>query len=187
MDSMGESIMFRRRIQRAIRRMGTPAIPPQLLRANQWMANGDYENAASAYKELARRAEELFPQRAPFLYIEAGRAAILSGQTKPGVADLRRGLTLFASQGRNHRMQAIGQRVIDELKTHSLNSEAEEISLLIHGNLPQEIQTKQPVAGQRPILPTHCPSCGAVVKADDVEWLDEVTAECDYCGSPIRS
>ncbi|MBK9207793.1 MAG: hypothetical protein IPL71_05625 [Anaerolineales bacterium] len=63
--------------------MGTPAIPPQLLRANQWMANGEYENAASAYKELARRAEELFPQRAPFLYIEAGRAAILNGQTKP--------------------------------------------------------------------------------------------------------
>ena len=33
---------------------------------------------------------------------------------------------------------------------------------------------------------SHCPSCGASLRPDEVEWLDDVTAECAYCGSPVR-
>lgn len=178
--------MFRRRAQRLFRRMGQPDIPPMLQRANQMLASGDYENAAIAFKELAQGAEDRFPQRAPFLYMEAGRAAILSGETKIGVAHLRRGLTLLASQGRIHRMKVFGQRAIDELQARNLHAEAEEIANLLDGNLPKEIQAEQPVNAKKPILPTHCPSCGAAVRPNEVEWLDEVTAECDYCGSPMR-
>jgi hypothetical protein len=36
------------------------------------------------------------------------------------------------------------------------------------------------------VLPTHCPSCGAALRPDEIEWLDESTAECAYCGSPVR-
>lgn len=179
--------MFRRRAQRALRRMGNPDVPPILQRANQMMANEDYAEAAIAYHELAQGAEDRFPQRAPFLYIEAGRAAILSGQTKIGVAHMRHGLTLFASQGRVHRMRRIGERLIGELNAHNLHAEAEEISALIHGDLPKEIPDEQPLNVKRPILPTHCPSCGAAVRSDDIEWMDDVTAECDYCGSPVRA
>jgi len=179
--------MFRRRAQRLLRGMGRPNLPLMLQRANQWMASGEYTDAENAFKELAQGAEERFPQRAPFLYIEAGRAAVLSGQVQAGVAHLRRGLTLFASQGRIHRMRAVGQRVVDELKARNLHTEAQEISLLIQGNQPKEIQAPPPVNSKRPILPTHCPSCGAGVRSEDIEWMDEVTAECDYCGSPIRA
>jgi hypothetical protein len=157
-----------------------------LQRANQLMAAGDYEGAAIAFKELAQGAENRFPQRAPFLYMEAGRAAILSGQTKIGVAHLRRGLTIFASQGRIPRMQAFGQRAIEELKSRSLNAEAEEIASLLNANLPKEISFEKSAPAKRPVLPTHCPSCGAAVRPDEVEWLDDVTAECAYCGSPVR-
>ncbi len=180
--------MFRRRAQRIFRGMvGTPNVAPMLQHANQLMTSGDYEGAAAAFKELAQRAEDRFPQRAPFLYLEAGRAAILSGQTTPGVAHLRHGLTLFTSQGRVQRMRIVGQRVVDELKERNLNTEAEEISLLIHGNLPKEIPAEPPLNTRRPTLPTHCPSCGAAVRSDDIEWMDGVTAECDYCGSPVRA
>ncbi len=177
--------MFRRRVQRLFRGMGKPNIPPMLQRANQMMAAGDYENAAIAFKNLAQGAEERFPQRAPILYMEAGRAAIYSGQTQVGVAHLRRGLTILASQGRIHRMQMLGQRAMDELKARNLTTEVNEIAQLIQGNLPKEIPT-QPPAVKKPVLPTHCPSCGAAVRPNEVEWLDEVTAECDYCGSSVR-
>jgi hypothetical protein len=158
-----------------------------LQHANQLMASGEYKEAAVSFKELAQRAEDLFPERAPFLYMEAGRAAILSGQIKPGVDHLRHGLTLFASQGREHRMRIVGRRVIDELKARELNNEAEEIALLIHGSLPKELLNEKPMSIKRPILPTHCPSCGAAIRSDDIEWMDESTAECDYCGSPVRA
>jgi hypothetical protein len=178
--------MFRRRAQRLFRGMGKPDVPPMLQRANQLMAAGDYEGAAIAFKELAQRAEDRFPQRAPFLFMEAGRAAVLSGQTNTGIAHLRRGLTIFASQGRIPRMRVFGQRAIEELKARNLNAEADEIASLLNTNLPKEITDEQPIPAKRPILPTHCPSCGAAVRPDEVEWLDDVTAECAYCGSPVR-
>jgi hypothetical protein len=178
--------MFRRRAQRLFRGMGRPNVPPMLQRANQMMAAGDYENAAAAFKDLAERAEDRFPQRAPFLYMAAGNAAILSGQAKIGVAHLRRGLTILASQGRIHRMRIFGQRAIDELKARNLNEEAEEIASLMRGNMPKDISTEPPAPAKKPVLPTHCPACGAAVRPNEVEWLDDVTAECDYCGSPIR-
>lgn len=178
--------MFRRRAQRLFRRMGQPDVPPMLQRANQMMAAGEYEKAAVAFKDLAQRAEQRFPQRSPILYMEAGRAAILSGDIKVGVADLSRGLTILASQGRIQRMQAFGQRAMDELKARDLHTEAQEIAALLSGNLPKEISAAQPATVRQPILPTHCPACGAAVRPNEVEWLDEVTAECDYCGSPVR-
>jgi hypothetical protein len=179
--------MFRRRAQRIIRRMARREdIPPVLQQANQMMENGDYKNAAESFHTLAKGAEERFPHRAPFLYIEAGRAAILSGENKTGLADLRRGLTLLANQQRFARMQILGQRITDELRARNLNAEADEIEALLNGNLPKEITPKSSAPVKRPILPTHCPSCGAAVKPDEVEWLDEVSAECSYCGSPVR-
>ncbi len=47
-------------------------------------------------------------------------------------------------------------------------------------NMPAEESEKHPV------LPTHCPGCGAPIHPDDVDWIDNVTAECEYCGSPVR-
>lgn len=34
-------------------------------------------------------------------------------------------------------------------------------------------------------LLTKCLHCGGGVRSDEVEWIDEGTAECSYCGSPI--
>jgi hypothetical protein len=178
--------MFRRRAQRIFRGFGKPDVPPMLQRANQLMANGNYVSAAVAFKDLAKRAEDRFPQRAPILYMEAGRAAILGGDVKMGVAHLRRGLTILSSQGRIHRMRVLGQRAVEELTARGLNAEAEEIASLLNGNQPKGIPTEISAPAKKPVLPTHCPSCGAAVRPDEVDWLDEVTAECDYCGSPVR-
>lgn len=179
--------MFRRRAQRIIRRMARQEdIPPILQQANQMMEAGNYKDAAEAFHSLAQSAEERFPHRAPFLYIEAGRAFILCGETKPGMANLRRGLTILSTQMRYARMQTLGQRIVDELQARSLHAEAAEISALLNGNLPTETAKETPASAKRPILPTHCPACGAAVKPDEVEWLDDITAECAYCGSPVR-
>jgi hypothetical protein len=37
------------------------------------------------------------------------------------------------------------------------------------------------------VLPTNCPSCGGPVLLKEVEWLDDITAECAYCGNGIRT
>jgi hypothetical protein len=149
------------------------------------LTNGEYDGAASAFNQLAKGAETLFPQRAPILYMEAGRAAILSGDVKAGVASMRLGLTLLAAQGRHHRMRVLGQRAVEELQARGLNAEAAEIASLLGSSLPQELPA-EPAPVKRPILPTHCPACGGVVNPGELEWIDDLTAECDYCGSPLR-
>jgi hypothetical protein len=82
-------------------------------------------------------------------------------------------------------MQVVGQRMVDELTARGLTAEAAEIAGLLGASLPKDLPA-EPAPTKRPILPTHCPSCGGAVKSDEVEWIDEVTAECDYCGSPVR-
>jgi hypothetical protein len=165
--------------------MGRREALPALQRANQMMMDGEYSGAADAFTELAQGAENLFPYRTPILYMEAGRAAILGGDIKTGVTHLRRGLTILASQGRFHRMRTLGQRAMDELKARGLNAEAGEIASLLGANLTQELPV-EPVSVNRPVLPTHCPSCGGVVNPNELEWIDNLTAECDYCGNPLR-
>jgi hypothetical protein len=151
------------------------------------MAAGNYTEAQEAFEFLAKGAEKNFPERAPFLFLQAGRAAILAGQTKKGIALLRSGLTLFGSQGRYQRVTTLGQQAVDELSAHGLTDEANEIREVIQNNVPAHVSAAPLVPEKkRPILPTHCPSCGAALKPNDVEWLDDVTAECEYCGSPVR-
>jgi len=179
--------MFRRPGgRRPFRRGFVPDIPPMLQRANELLAIGRYEEAAQAFLQLARGAEKRVPERAPFLYLQAGRAAILGGQAKPGIAHLRRGLTMLGAQGRPERMQNAGQRVIDELNERGLSADASEIAALLQANLPQQAGPQPAAPAKKTVLPTHCPSCGAAVRPDEVEWMDNDTAECAYCGSPVR-
>jgi hypothetical protein len=81
----------------------------------------------------------------------------------------------------------MGQRVLGELAARSLSQEASEIESLLK-KLSSSISAVEtnPTPAKKPLLPTYCPSCGATVRPDEVEWLDEVTAECAYCGSLVR-
>lgn len=181
--------MFHRRARRIASRLaGRENIPPMLQRAHQMMEAGDYPNAAQTFHMLAQGAEERVPHRAPFLYLQAGRAAILSGERKPGMADLRRGLTLLADQQRFPRMHNLGNGIVSELQAQGLEAEAQEIRQLLEEQIPAQMPKAAAVTpARKPALPTHCPACGAVVKADEIEWQDEITAECSYCDSPIRA
>ena len=178
--------MFRRRISRAIRRVGRQHVLPMLQHANQLFVSGNYAEAAQAFEQLAQGAEERFSDRAPFLYLEAGRAALLDGQNQSAVAHFRRGLTLLGSQGRHPRMHMLGRRIMDELNSRGLGKESEEIASLLRPNMPKYVPAAETGVAKNPTLPTHCPNCGGAIRPDEVEWLDELTAECAYCGSPVR-
>ena len=65
-----------------------------------------------------------------------------------------------------------------------------QLSTLIRAN--QLLSREQPaIPGSRQThretLPTSCLKCGASLRADEVEWVDVDTAECDYCGSLNRA
>jgi len=179
---------MRRMFRRQIRKTLAQEVPPILQEANFAFDKGEYGRAGELFEKIAETASARGGPRAPRFYLQAGRARIFAGQTALGMPSLKRGLELFAQRGQFQRLHQAGTRVILELNERGLKNEAAEIETWLNTSLPalpssEEAKTQS----KRPVLPTHCPSCGAAVRTDEVEWLlDEVTAECAYCGSPIR-
>jgi hypothetical protein len=159
-----------------------------LLRSNELLAAGNFAEAAAGLEQLARAAEGRRGRRAAQLYLEAGRARILGGEDKAGFVLMERGLRLLAASGAALHLARAGRRVIAELSARGLNGEAEQIrKLLVDMGVPTLERIPEADRPEtRPVLPIHCPGCGAPVHPDEVEWLDAVTAECEYCGTPMR-
>lgn len=178
---------MRRGFGRPLRRPFAGNIPPLLQRANQMMAAGNYPEAASAFEQLARAAEARGGPRAPIFYVQAGRARIMAGQTAGGIEYLERGLGLFASRGLAGRASNVGYRILGELNQRGLTKEAGQVTAYLKELLPGfNAATPDTTPSQHPPLPTHCPGCGAPLRPDEVDWLDEITAACAYCGSPVH-
>lgn len=176
---------MRRLFRRHIRKTLAENVPPILQEANFVLSKGEYGRAAELFERIAQTADARGGPRAPLFHLQAGRARILAGQTSLGMPSLKRGLELLAERRQFPRLQKAGSRLVAELKERGLESEASEIEHWLKAVLPGHIDVPNPPP-QRPVLPTRCPSCGATIRPDEVEWLDETTAECAYCGSPIR-
>ena len=182
--------MFRRRgFSRPFGRPPIPDIPPALRRANELMALGDYSGAAQAFEELARAAVARNGPRAPLLLLQAGRMCILAGQIPLGMTHLQQGLGLFAARGQWQQFFNSGQRVVAELSQRGQTEQTRQIQATLKTFLPAGF-VPGPGAGpekNKRVLPTHCPGCGGPLHSDEVEWTDEITAECPYCGCAVRT
>lgn len=180
---------MRRGFGRPLRRMFAPDIPPLLQRANQMLSAGNYAEAANAYEQLARAAEARGGPRAPFFYVQAGRCKVMAGKTAGGIEDIERGLGIFAMRGQQFKAANVGRRIINELNARGLQKEAKQVTDYLKEVVPgfgEGMAAPGKAPAQRPALPAHCPGCGAPLRPDEVEWLDDATAACEYCGSPVH-
>jgi hypothetical protein len=98
---------------------------------------------------------------------------------------LKSAFELLVQQRRPLQLHRNVRRVISELQERGLETEAAEVERWLNHAVPSEPSIDSPA--RRAILPTQCLSCGARVRPDEIEWLDDLTAECAYCGSPLRA
>ena len=177
---------MRRIVRRDKRKAFASNIPPILQEANLAFDKGEYGRAAQLFERIAEGTDARGGPRAPILLLQAGRARLLAGQAALGMPSLKRAIEVLAERKQYQRLQNAGLRLVTELNERGLKSEAVDIEILLKINLPSTPapETKE-TPDQRPTLPTHCPGCGASVRPDEVEWLDDLTAECGYCGSPV--
>jgi hypothetical protein len=177
---------MRRMFRRQIRKTLAQSVPPILQEANFVFDKGEYGRAGELFEKIAQTADARGGPRAPIFHLQAGRARVLAGQTKLGIPSLKRGLELLAQRGQIHKLHQAGIRLINDLKARGLTIEAAEMESFIK-KLSPSMPAMESTPVKRPVLPTRCPSCGAALRSDEVEWLEEVTAECAYCGSPVRA
>jgi tetratricopeptide (TPR) repeat protein len=166
--------------------------PRQILReANLHMERGEYRRAAEMFENLGKGAQAHgMLQRAPHLYLQAGRARLYAGQIDPALALLRQGLVLLADLQRWDALQRNASLAVAELQRLGHNEQANQIQAWLEQTLKSHPEiTAVPTESAAPTrpsrLPAKCPFCGASVRPDEIEWLDEVTAECPYCGSSV--
>ncbi len=181
--------MFRRRLSRPFGRGIGGRVPSALQKANRLMAAGNYAAAAEIFEQFAQAATARNGPRAPWFFLQAGQARLLAGEVPAAMTHLRQGLALLASRGQFQRLAHAGMRFVTELKARGLSTQAQEIEAYLKSALPKGFTARtEPVMDQaRHLLPTNCPGCGGPIRPDEVEWADEVTAECPYCGSAVRA
>ena len=186
---------FRRRPNRRGPRTGRrPGRPPgsnprveralaRLRHANRCMETGRFEDAANIFLDLAKKAEHRGIQRAPQLYLQAGRVCVLANDQKRGLNELNYGLNLMLSYNQHRRFPPALQRVCADLRR--LNQEG--LAQKIEEKFADSAKKPEPAAAedQQALLPSACPKCGAVVRPDELEWLDTSRAYCDYCGTVL--
>ena len=162
-----------------------------LQRANRLMEIGDFDNAAFLYEKLARKVHDIErPRQAAHLYVQAARARILAGQMQPGLELLEQGLSTFTQAGLWEAFERVGSRTVDELRQLDQPQAAQDLIKWLESmrqNRPESITPAELKESLHRDLPLKCPSCGATVRPDEVEWIDEDRAACDYCGSMLTA
>jgi hypothetical protein len=186
----GEARIVRRGFRRAFGVM--PALPPGMIRgmvqAHRLFATGQYAQSASLLENLANTARAGGLPRAPRLFFQAARANWHANQVPHGMDLLQVALDLLVAAGRLGVAAQIASMATTELTGLGHKQEADQVRDIV-SKIPglQEAASEAALEEKvRPVLPTHCAQCGAIVRSDEVDWIDEITAACAYCGSPIR-
>jgi tetratricopeptide (TPR) repeat protein len=185
--------MFRRRPLGRIFGPASPGGRPRqaLLTANRLEEAGNYRDAAEIFEKLARGAHQRGNlKHAPFLYLRAARCFLHASQTEHALGLMNQGLRLLEETQRWPALYRAGRRSIIELKEMGHAQAANEVQVWLDSamqNHPEAIQAAMASTKQSHKLPSKCPFCGATIRSDQVEWIDDDTAECVYCGSAIQA
>jgi len=115
------------------------------------------------------------------LYLDPGSGSFLIQLLIAGIAGL--GIAIGASWSKIKRFLNRNKK-----KTETDDDEDEDIEIEV-ATAPDKQVTRlneqQLTSSAR--LPEKCSSCGAGIRPNEVKWLDDVTAECHYCGSVIKA
>jgi len=162
-----------------------------LNRANRLLAVGQYAEAAGLFAQLGLLADRTgHPRQSANLYAQAAQAA--AGQPDRELALLygRTALKAFARLGMLLRVTDFLANFSQLLRQKGMDSEANLLQLEFGGQpikvgpVPVEDEPSAPASAR---LPSACPQCGAPARSDEVEWIDEQSAECAYCGGVIQT
>jgi hypothetical protein len=177
--------MFRRRRLFQPSRPARAAVEQELIQANALFERGQYTESAALFERLATLAALRGGPRAPRFYLQAGRAWLHAGQMERGMLLLGEGRRVALATGNFQILMAVLPRLRVELEGLGMRQAAQLVETWLPG-LPPITPTVASQSTKPPRLPLKCPSCGGPILPDEVQWVSEDTAECAFCGSPLR-
>ncbi len=173
----------------------------KLLQARALLRDGQFAQAAPLFEELATLARQNnMPGLAGEAALRAAQCYVRSGNMPQADERGHDAVRFLIQAGHYERVAQVAPRIIQALERNGRQSEAQA--------LREELRRAAPGArrlGRRPVgplrrrfgppearplvqrqLPTSCPSCGAPVRADEVDWTGPANAACAYCGAGLQ-
>ncbi|MBI5876890.1 MAG: hypothetical protein HZB53_04500 [Chloroflexi bacterium] len=152
-------------------------------------AAGRHAEAAALFAQVADlAAQHGVLDRAGNLSLQASRCLLNGGDAAGALARARTGLNLLVQAGREHRAAMSFQMAVDALRAQGHAAEAaalqKEFTSLAQTAAADEPDDEPAARGH---LPPKCVNCGGPLRPGDVDWIDDATAECPYCGSAVRA
>ena len=183
--------MFRRPRFRPPPQLAGQSIPPKLKQAQLLMSQGRFDDAAHLFEELARGAQLRKIPHDARLFLSAGHCRLQTGAIEPAMQNFRQGFSILANRENGPGLQRAGLRVTRELVEKGFQSQAESLREEFFGGLtftqpPSLDAIEEAPAFSRAQLPSSCPACGGNLRSDEVDWIDESTAECTWCGTSVK-
>jgi hypothetical protein len=170
---------------------GVEGAREELMRANQLAEAGNYSEAGEAFTRMSLLAEQHnFPGRAATLAARAALVYLQGGDVEGALASARRAMQVSASMGNVQRIAGWGHRFLSELDQRDYTAQASsfrmEVDLVLRrfGVSMAEVAQEPQSRGQ---LPARCLACLGPVRSDEVDWIDQGSASCAYCGSTLQA
>lgn len=185
-----------RRPPRRGKRQSLPGVPAlsqvaikDVRRAHMLFERGEHGNAAQLFEQQARDAADrgiFLP--AAHLYLQAGRARLLGGDTFSSEQLLRYGLILLADRTSPDRLALSLNQLLTDLRGLGQGELEIKLHTWIENEYKLQIQEISESDNNSPVplkVPMQCFSCRAFLRPADIEFLDTVRGVCVFCGSLI--
>jgi hypothetical protein len=159
----------------------------QLQNANRLMVSGQYDKAAPMFLQLAMELQATqHPRKAANLHAQASHAFADAKEEAQALQQAQVALRFFVRLQMIPRAAQFYGNIRNKMHQNRMSASAAELekefgSVLANVS-PRLLGGEQHVTRH---LPTSCPKCGAPLRVDEVEWVDEMTASCSFCGSVV--
>lgn len=181
--------MFRRR--RILNNMRTALGDAQLRtlqQANTLAANGQPEQAASLFAQLAVALETSgHPRRAANLHAQAAHAYADSQDEAHALAHAQAALRLFIRWQMARRTPVFYTNITRKMAAKGM---AASVAVLqkefgLAGPVPAAHAAAE--TARHGNLPAACSQCGGPLRSNEVAWVDDQTVGCIYCGAMVKT
>jgi hypothetical protein len=157
-------------------------------RAHNLLNQGQPAEAAPIFAQLASGAEmHEMPARGAQLHLQAARCLALTGVRPAMLEHALQAVALLAGAGEVAQLSIALPRFIQDLRAQNFTAEADQVQQAVTAALGPTPATLGASARPNRRLPAMCPQCSGPVRSDEVEWIDDTSAECSYCGSVLLS
>lgn len=163
-------------------------IAPAIRHARLHMETGEFEQASRAFIQLGLAARRKQAAQAPFLIANAARAQLELGNGDRAFHIYRQALSWLRQDQRWYALRQFGNRSADALEAAGYHDQAEQLrEYVAAAPAGREYAASCPPTQSKPSrnLPEKCPYCGATVRMDFLQLMEDGSTLCSYCGSRI--